>query len=76
MPKTKELSITGADVRVKADANKTIATIESPDTDGVLRSIAWDDVVEFVRGEQVSPDEVFTDEQLEAWAKGKGFVQF
>lgn len=76
MATTKEISITGSEIRVKSDRyGKTVVTIEDPEMEPLLRAIAWDDVVNFVRGEQVGPDEVFTDEQLEKWAEQNGYVK-
>lgn len=76
MATTKEISITGSEIRVKSDRyGKTVVTIDDPEMEPLLRTISWDDVVNFVRGEQVCPSEVFTDEQLERWAENNGYVK-
>lgn len=76
MATTKEISITGSEIRVKADAyRKTIVTVEDPEMRGLLQAMYWDDIVDFVRGERVGPDEVFTNEQLEKWAENNDYVK-
>lgn len=76
MATTKEIAITGSEIRVRAhDYRKTVVTIEDPEMEPLLRTISWDDVVNFVRGEQVCPSEVFTDEHLERWAENNGYVK-
>lgn len=76
MSKTKELTITCGEVRIVPKQNNRVTlTLEDPEMYGLLGSLPWDDVVEFVRGEQVGPDEVFTDEQLEKWAEDNGYVK-
>lgn len=76
MSKTKELTIVcSGEIRVSASRNKSTIHIEDPEMDELLKEIPWENVVEFVRGEKVSPDEVFTDEQLEKWAEENGYTK-
>lgn len=76
MPKPTELTITCGEVRIVPKRNNIVTlTLEDPEMDGLLKNIPWDHVVEFVRGEQVGPDEVFTDEQLEKWAEANGYIK-
>lgn len=76
MSETKLLTITCGEVRIVPKRNNTVTlTLEDPEIEGLLREIPWDDVVEFVLGEQVDPDEVFTNEQLEKWAKINGYIK-
>lgn len=76
MATTKGISITGSEIRVKADAyRKTVVVVEDPEMNGLLQAMSWDDIVDFVRGEQVGPNDVFTDEQLERWANQNGYVK-
>ena len=75
MSVTKTISITSSEeVRVKSYHSKTTVYIENPEVDEMLKEVAWDDIVKFVRGEGVDPDEVFTDEQLHKWAVGNGYT--
>lgn len=76
MSATKTISIISSrEVRVTAYHNKSTIIVDNPEIDEMLKEVAWDDIVEFVRGEKVSPDEVFTDEQLKGWAEENGYVK-
>ena len=76
MSATKTISIVSSEeVRISAYRNKSTVVVDNPEIDEMLKGVDWDDIVAHVLGEKVSPDEVFTDEQLKEWAERSGYIK-
>jgi hypothetical protein len=75
MSRTKTISITSSEeIRIRSYHGKTTVYVESPEVDEMLKEVAWDQIVKFIRGEGVGPDEVFADDQLHKWAVENGYA--
>lgn len=76
MSATKTISIVSSEeVRITAYRNKSTIVVDNPEIDEMLKGVDWDDIVAHVRAEKVSPDEVFTDDQLNEWATKNGYTK-
>lgn len=76
MSATKTINIVSSEeVRITAFRNKSTIVVDNPEIDEMLKEVAWDDIVAHVRAEKVSPDEVFTDDQLNEWAIKNGYTK-
>lgn len=76
MSATKTISIvTSEEVRIQAYRGKSTVHIDNPEVEDMLKEVSFDDIVTYIQSENTSPDEVFTDGQLSAWAEKNGFLK-
>ena len=55
-------------------SNKVRVTVQDPDTDHILEDIHEEDLGKWIR-ENKSPDDVFSEKQLEKWAEENGYTK-
>lgn len=76
MSATKTISIvTSEEVRIRAYRGKSTVCMDNPEVEDMLKEVSFDDIVTYIQSENTSPDEVFTDDQLNAWAEKNGYVK-
>lgn len=75
MPKIKSITIiTGEEVSVNPNRNKTSIRIEEPDVNEIISSIDNDDLVTYIQSEY-DPGDVFSEEDLIKWAEENGYIK-
>lgn len=76
MSATKKISIVSSEqVRIAAYRGKSTVHIDNPEMEDMLKEVSFEDIVTHIQSENASPDEVFTDDQLSAWAEKNGYVK-
>jgi len=74
MPKTKEIEIRCDEARIKSNRYGFVTVIaEDPKVDELISGIHKDDILEWVTGEGFDPEEIFSTDQLHAWATKNGY---
>lgn len=75
MSKTGQIQLACDGVRMEPRSVHNLTVIlENPDTDHVLDEIHRDDLATWLQDNK-SPDDVFTDKQLQQWAEDNGYVK-
>jgi hypothetical protein len=75
MAQTKSLNIiTKSAIIQPYESKNVIVSMINPDTTDILNRIAIDDIRTWAK-EGVTPDSLFSEDQLKQWAEDNGYVQ-
>lgn len=75
MAKIKEITIICEDVRVTSTGYRLRVIVEDPKMDELLSGIEKDEIITHINSEGFKPDEVFSVDQLHAWAFENGYTK-
>ena len=73
MIKTKELTVSGEEMRIIQARNRVTVVIENPEVNDMLMEIKEEDLASFIQWNGNKPEDVFDEKSLHKWAEDNGY---